>query len=148
MNKKEGISSTPLSAISSKQAVDMIESDELTYLIDIRSSMEFLFIGHPIGAIHIPWMDEPDWDINPHFVADVRKLLLGGSVCSTKDHCANIILICRSGNRSDTAGEELLEAGLQQVYHIIDGFEGDKNDKDHRSTINGWRFEGLPWEQC
>lgn len=64
-------------ALSAKEAQTMLDSDTLSYLIDIRSSMEFLFVGHPIGAIHIPWMDEPDWDINPHFVADVRKLLLG-----------------------------------------------------------------------
>ncbi len=137
-----------VSAISSKQALTIMKGDEISYLIDIRSSMEFLFIGHPVGAIHIPWMDEPDWEINPHFVADIRKLLLGGTMCSTKDHCANIILICRSGNRSETAGEVLLEAGLKRVFHIVDGFEGDKDKNNHRSSINGWRFDGLPWEQC
>lgn len=142
MSKKETI------PISSKEAQAMMDGDDLSYLIDIRSSMEFLFIGHPIGAIHIPWMDEPDWDINPHFVADVRKLLLGGTVCSNKDHCATIILICRSGNRSETAGDTLLEAGLKQVYHVVDGFEGDKDDNNRRSSINGWRFDGLDWEQC
>ena len=135
-------------ALSAKEAQTMLDSDTLSYLIDIRSSMEFLFVGHPIGAIHIPWMDEPDWDINPHFVADVRKLLLGGTVCSTKDHCAKIILICRSGNRSETAGELLLGSNLQQVYHIADGFEGDLDDHHKRSSVNGWRFDGLDWEQC
>lgn len=134
--------------ISSKEAKAMLDSDELSYFIDIRSSMEFLFVGHPVGAIHIPWMDDPDWDINPHFVADVRMLLLGGASCSTKDACANIILICRSGNRSETAGDTLLEAGLTNVYHIVDGFEGDTNDKHQRSSLNGWRFDGLAWEQC
>ncbi len=137
-----------MKSLSSAQAQTMLESDELCYLIDIRSSMEFLFIGHPLGAIHIPWMDEPDWEINPHFVADVRKLLLGGAMCSAKDHCAKIILICRSGNRSETAGKALLKSGLTEVYHIIDGFEGDKDENQHRSSINGWRFDGLPWEQC
>ena len=135
-------------ALSSKEALTMMKSDDVTYLIDIRSSMEFLFIGRPIGAIHIPWMDEPDWDINPHFAADVRKLLLGGTACSKKDHCANIILICRSGNRSEMAGRSLLETGLKRVHHIHDGFEGDKDEHNHRSSINGWRYHGLPWEQC
>ena len=135
-------------AISATEAKAMMDSDELVYLVDIRSSMEFLFIGHPIGAVHIPWMDEPDWDINPHFVADIRKLLLGGVACSNKDHCAKIILICRSGNRSEIAGKALIKAGLKQVYHIVDGFEGDKDENQHRSSINGWRYDGLPWEQC
>ena len=135
-------------AISPKEAHTMINGDELSYLIDIRSSMEFLFIGHPTGAIHIAWMDEPDWEINPHFVADVRKLLLGGVICSEREHCAKIILICRSGNRSEVAGKALLKAGLKQIYHVVSGFEGDKDDNQHRSTVNGWRFDGLPWEQC
>ncbi len=139
--------STPI-AISAREAQTMMDSDELSYLIDIRSSMEFLFIGHPIGAVHIPWMDEPDWEINPHFAADIRKLLLGGVICSHKDHCANIILICRSGNRSEIAGKALLESGLKRVYHVIDGFEGDKDEHNHRSAINGWRYDGLAWEQC
>ena len=134
--------------ISSIDAKALMDRDEVSYLIDIRSSMEFLFIGHPVGAIHIPWMDEPDWEINPHFTADIRKLLLGGTVCSDKDHCANIILICRSGNRSEMAGKILLEAGLKRVHHIIDGFEGDKDDSSQRSTLNGWCYNGPPWEQC
>ncbi len=134
--------------LTSVDAKALMDTDEISYLIDIRSSMEFLFIGHPVGAVHIPWMDEPDWETNPHFAVDIRKLLLGGAVCTDKDHCANVILICRSGNRSEIAGQALLEAGLQRVHHIVDGFEGDKDDNSHRSTLNGWRYHGLPWEQC
>ena len=26
--------------------------------------------------------------------------------------------------------------------------EGELDEDHHRSTIGGWRFEGLPWEQC
>ena len=32
--------------------------------IDCRSEMEFLFVGHPVGAIHVSWHDGPDWEIN------------------------------------------------------------------------------------
>ena len=28
------------------------------------------------------------------------------------------------------------------------GFEGELDESHHRSTLGGWRFEGLPWEQC
>ena len=27
------------------------------------------------------------------------------------------------------------------------GFEGDLDDNFKRSTLNGWRHDGLPWEQ-
>ena len=58
-----------------------MSEDARALLVDIRSSMEFLFVGHPRGAVHVPWIDEPDWDINPHFLPEIRKLLLGGAVC-------------------------------------------------------------------
>jgi len=134
--------------ISAKQAYEMLEANPKGLLIDIRSSMEFLFVGHPVGAVHIPWIDEPDWDINPHFVAEVRKLLLGGAVCDDEEGCVPVILICRSGKRSKQAGHKLLEAGLSNVYHVDEGFEGELDDKHQRSSTGGWRFQGLPWEQC
>ena len=138
----------PLKNISPQQAWEMIQDDPRAVLIDIRSSMEFLFVGHPSGAVHVPWIDEPDWVINPHFVTDVRKVLLGGVVCDLEEGCAPVILICRSGKRSREAGHALLEAGLKNVYHIDEGFEGDLDDHHHRSTLGGWRYRGLPWEQC
>ena len=142
------MSDNHLVGLSPKAAWDMIQQDPRALLIDIRSSMEFLFVGHPVGAVHIPWIDEPDWDINPHFTADIRKLMLGGVVCDTEEGCAPILLICRSGKRSKEAGEKLLKDGLKRVYHIDEGFEGELNDHHQRSTLNGWRFHGLPWEQC
>ena len=130
------------------QAWKMIQDDPTAVLVDIRSSMEFLFVGHPKGAVHIPWIDEPDWTVNPHFATDIRKLLLGGVVCTEEEHCAPVILICRSGKRSLDAGKSLLKAGLMYVFHIDEGFEGDLDDDHHRSSSGGWRFRGLPWEQC
>ncbi|MDX1345758.1 MAG: rhodanese-like domain-containing protein, partial [Sedimenticolaceae bacterium] len=92
--------------------------------------------------------DEPDWDINPHFVTEVRKLMLGGQSCDAEDGCAPVILICRSGKRSKEAGRALSDAGLKNVFHVDEGFEGELNEHHQRSSIGGWRFHGLPWEQC
>lgn len=134
--------------LSPKQAWELMQQDPRTLLIDIRSTMEFLFVGHPSGAVHIPWIDEPDWTVNPHFAAEIRKLLLGGVVCDDEAGCAPIVLICRSGKRSKQAGEFLHEAGLKNIYHINEGFEGELDDHHHRSSTGGWRFHDLPWEQC
>jgi len=130
------------------QAQKLIQEDPRTILIDIRSSMEFLFVGHPVGAVHIAWIDEPDWVINPHFVTDIRKLVLGGAVCSLDNGCAPVILICRSGKRSLEAGKLLLQEGFTKVFHVEEGFEGELNENHQRSSVGGWRFRGLPWEQC
>jgi len=142
------MTSTEPIGLSPQQTLQMIDDDTRTVLVDIRSSMEFLFVGHPKGAVHVPWIDEPDWTINPHFVTDIRKLLLGGAVCTIDDGCAPVILICRSGKRSLEAGKALLEAGFLRVFHVDEGFEGELDGDHHRSAINGWRFHGLPWEQC
>lgn len=142
------MSENHLVPLSPKAAWELMQQDPRALLVDIRSSMEFLFVGHPVGAVHIPWIDEPDWDVNPHFAADIRKLLLGGVVCNADEGCAPIILICRSGKRSKEAGDLLVKQGLKRVYHVDEGFEGELNDHHQRSSLNGWRFDGLPWEQC
>ena len=142
------MSISELHDISPIDASQIIADDPRAILIDIRSSMEFLFVGHPVGAVHLPWIDEPDWEVNPHFVPEVRKLMLGGAVCDVEEGCAPIILICRSGKRSQEAGKVLLSAGLSNIYHIDEGFEGDLNEHHQRSSFGGWRFHGLPWEQC
>lgn len=134
--------------LSAKQTLQMMKDDTRAILVDIRSSMEFLFVGHPHGAVHVPWIDEPDWVVNPHFVTDIRKLVLGGAVCTVDEGCAPVILICRSGKRSLEAGKALLEADFKSVFHVDEGFEGDLDETHHRSTVNGWRFHQLPWEQC
>lgn len=128
-------------------AWQMLQEDPRTILVDIRSTMEYLFVGHPLASVNIPWIDEPDWTVNPRFVTEVRKLLLGGVGCAAPE-CAAVILICRSGKRSLDASRTLLDAGLQQVYHISEGFEGDLDEQHHRGTKGGWRFHQLPWEQC
>ena len=134
-------------SLNPKQAWQLLQDDPKAILVDVRSNMEFLFVGHPCGAVHIPWIDEPDWDINPDFVRQVQKLLLGGLSHTGKGNVP-IVLICRSGKRSQEAGQALLAAGFAQVYNVEEGFEGELDEHHHRSSSGGWRYHGLPWEQC
>lgn len=135
--------SETVKTLSPKEAYKFLQVHPNALLVDVRSHMEFLFVGHPAGAIHIPWIDEPDWKVNPHFVTLVRQAMLGGA-----GGAAPVVLICRSGVRSLEAGKVLLEAGISDVYNVSEGFEGQLDDKHHRSALGGWRFHGLPWEQC
>jgi rhodanese-related sulfurtransferase len=134
-------------SLSPKQAFELIQTNPQAVLVDVRSSMEFLFVGHPKGAVNIPWIDEPDWIIDPHFTAHIRQLMLGGLVCD-EGGCVPVLLICRSGKRSLEAGTKLMEDGVPEVYNIEGGFEGPLDENHQRSTKAGWRFDGLPWEQC
>ena len=126
-----------------KEAYKFLHDHPNALLVDVRSHMEFLFVGHPAGAVHIPWIDEPDWKVNTNFVKMVRQAMLGGAAGA-----APVVLICRSGVRSLEAGKVLIEAGISDVYNVAEGFEGQLDDKHHRSATGGWRFHGLPWEQC
>jgi rhodanese-related sulfurtransferase len=126
--------------LSPRQAQQFLESRREALFIDCRSEMEYLFVGHPVGALHVAWNDGLDWSINSQFVAEVRQLAAGTARPE--------VLVCRSGNRSQEAGEALESAGFTQVFNVESGFEGELDTARHRNTRAGWRFEGLPWEQC
>lgn len=139
--------------IDPREAHDRLEAEPGAVLVDVRSDMEFLMIGHPKGAVHIPWIDAPDWTVNPRFVAEVRRLLLGRrSVVAQSGLAAAaqppLFLICRSGNRSADAAAALVADGIAGVHVVTGGFEGPLDDAHHRNTLAGWRHAGLPWEQC
>lgn len=125
-----------------KQAQEFLQKNPDALLIDCRSEMEYLFVGHPVGALHVSWNDGPDWEVNPHFVGQVKKL------AGTDHRQRPILLICRSGNRSQEAGEELERHGFTCVYNVAHGFEGPLDANHRRNTTAGWRYAGLPWEQC
>ena len=124
--------------LTPKEANEFLQKNPQAVFVDCRSEMEYLFVGHPIGARHIAWNDGPDWDINPHFVGQVKKV-------ASVDR--PVVLICRSGQRSVAAGVELEGAGFSEVYNVLEGFEGSLDEHHHRGTQNGWRKANLPWEQ-
>jgi len=134
--------------VSAKEAHKITEDNPKALMIDVRSHMEFLFIGHPTGAINIAWIDEPDWTVNPRFIAEIRQTILGGTSHIDNVESAPLLLICRSGKRSLEAGNLLVTSGFHNVYNVEEGFEGELNNEHKRSTLAGWRYDGLPWEQC
>ncbi|MGH1361274.1 MAG: rhodanese-like domain-containing protein [Burkholderiaceae bacterium] len=122
------------------EAAELLSKTPDALFIDCRSDAEYFFVGHPVGAVHVAWLDGADWEVNPHFVGEIRRLA-GHSVERP------VILICRSGRRSADAGMELEKSGFQSVVNVSHGFEGDLNEHHQRGKVNGWRFDGLPWEQ-
>ena len=123
-----------------KQAAEFLGKEPDALFIDCRSDAEFFFVGHAVGSVLVPWYDGPDWTLNEHFVADVNKL----AGHSTE---RPVVIICRSGKRSVEAGIALEQAGFTRVFNVLHGFEGDLDEQHQRGKLNGWRFDGLPWEQ-
>lgn len=109
-------------------------------LVDCRTEIEHMYVGHPVGAEHVAWQEGPDWEIDPDFAVKVRRLVKG-------DLTRPVLLICRSGHRSVAAGEALEAAGFGRVINVLEGFEGPLDEDFHRGTQGGWRFRGLPWQQ-
>ena len=116
-------------------------------LIDVRSTMEYEYVGHPPDAIHIPIKEPPDWEMRADFVQLVRKSLEKQFPNKQSIDKIPVLLLCRSGKRSEMGAEMLIKDGFTNVYNVIEGFEGDKDENGHRNTINGWRYNNLPWEQ-
>jgi rhodanese-related sulfurtransferase len=118
----------------------LLEHNPKAVLIDCRTEIEHMYVGHPVGAEHVAWQEAPDWDIDPLFADKVRRMVGG-------DLDRPVLLICRSGHRSVYAGEALETAGFRNVTNVLEGFEGGLDDDYHRGTRGGWRFRGLPWQQ-
>ena len=120
-------------------AYEFLQRHRDALFVDCRSELEVAFVGYPLGSVNVPWNDGPAMARNAQFAAQVRKF--GGGARRP------VVLICRSGNRSVEAGEELERAGFSRVYNVLHGFEGELDQNNRRNTRSGWRFEGLPWEQ-
>jgi rhodanese-related sulfurtransferase len=108
--------------------------------VDVRMEIESLYVGRPPGVENIPWYEYPDLTPDPARFASAVEAEAGSK-------SRPILLICRSGKRTRDAGKALEAAGFIEVAHVLHGFEGELNDEFKRSSLNGWRFEGLPWEQ-
>lgn len=131
--------------LSPKESWEILAQDSDALLIDVRTTAEFAYVGSPdlssLGkeTLQVQWQIFPDMNANPDFVDQVMQTGAGKDV--------QILFICRSGVRSRYAAEAMTAAGFSKCYNVATGFEGDRDDEGHRSTINGWKVDGLPWLQ-
>jgi rhodanese-related sulfurtransferase len=107
-------------------------------LVDVRTRPELLYVGRIPGSLALEWQTYPGNRPNPEFLGEL-------AACVEKDEPA--MFICRSGARSHNAAEAATRAGWRECYNVLEGFEGDKDAEQHRSTVGGWRKAGLPWIQ-
>ena len=114
--------------------------EQVPLFVDVRMEIESLYVGRPPGVVHVAWYDYPDLTPDPERFARQVEAEAGSKT-------RPVLLICRSGKRTLDAGLALESAGFQHVAHVVHGFEGELDASFHRSTVSGWRFEGLPWEQ-
>jgi len=125
--------------LTPQQCWDLLQEQPTAVLVDVRTKMEHLFVGCPPGAVHIPWKESPDWQVNPNFVSEISD--------NIPDYNAPILLLCRSGQRSLDAAKALEAVGYERLINILDGFEGPLDELKQRGKLGGWRYSGLPWQQ-
>lgn len=111
-------------------------------LVDVRSGEERKFVGHVPQSVHVAWATGTALTRNPRFVRELEARLAkdGGKE-------AVALLLCRSGKRSALAAEAAAKAGFTHVFNVLEGFEGEIDERQHRGGCDGWRFHGLPWVQ-
>ena len=127
--------------LSPTEAFHYLAQHPEALLIDVRMELEYLYVGHPPGAVHVAWYEYPEMQPDAErFVAHVRRE--AGS-----DLTRPLLLLCRSGTRTLPAGAALEAAGHTAVINILHGFEGDPDEHFQRGKRNGWRHDSLPWEQ-
>jgi rhodanese-related sulfurtransferase len=124
---------------------EALKADPQAQLVDVRTDVEWNFVGvpdlAPAGkqAVLLPWQTYPTMQRNSAFEEQLTKAGF------TPDH--HIYFICRSGARSMAAAEAAQAAGFTHVYNVADGFEGPVDSDGHRGNAAGWKAEGLPWRQ-
>ena len=124
--------------LSPAEAHALLTEREDAVLIDCRTQAEWTFVGVPDvdDARFVEWTRYPDGSRNENFVRDVA-----GGLGPDQP----IIVLCRTGGRSAAGATALTEAGFNEVYNVLDGFEGHPDENGHRT--GGWRGAGLPWKQ-
>jgi rhodanese-related sulfurtransferase len=126
-------------------------SSDNTYILDVRTPSEYIFIGHAPMARNIPskflanrWdakEKKPAMIPNPNFVAEVKKYYKPDDT---------IMVMCGSGKRSAAAVKLLRESGFKNVLDIEGGFGGqrgtDCSDNGAGKLIKpGWVHSDLVW---
>ena len=120
------------------EAYEIMQSAPGAKLVDIRTRAELDWVGRIPGTVEIEWQAYPGMKINPYFMTQLEQQV---------SREALTMFICRSGGRSHFAAIAATQAGFTDCYNVLEGFEGDKDASEHRSTKGGWRKAGLPWKQ-
>ncbi len=140
------------SDVAPSQALKMAQADAHTFIVDVRTRPEFVLVGHPTMAHHIPikfWTGKHTtkgygMTTNESFIQDLKSRF--------NPQTDTLIFMCRSGARSCAATDVAAKAGwpTDKIYNMLGGFEGDKLKNtdsafNGKRTMGGWKNEGLPW---
>lgn len=131
--------------ITVREAWDMLQEEPEAVLVDVRSDVEWRYVGVPDLAsldkktVFVCWQSYPNMRLNSNFVSDLEAAGVGPD--------RKVLLLCRSGARSRDAAIALTANGYRTCYNVAGGFEGPRDETRHRGATEGWKAGGLPWWQ-
>jgi rhodanese-related sulfurtransferase len=123
-------------ALTPNEAFELTQNNENVKLVDVRTQAELDLVGRIPDALNIEWAFYPGMVPNPDFAQQLAQQV---------DKQQTVIFICRTGGRSHNAAAVAAGLGYAQAYNMLEGFEGEANGEQQRTTINGWKHANLPW---
>ena len=120
-------------------------------LVDVRTTIEHKFVGVVNDSklenkmILLEWLIFPLMEENNEFQNQIEESL--NSIFKENIKETKLYFLCKTGVRSNMAAQFMSNLGYKNCYNIINGFEGDYNEKQQRGFVNGWKANNLPWIQ-
>ena len=105
-------------------------------IVDVRTRVEWQFVGIVPEAELIEWKSYPLMALNADFMTQLR---------SRVDPECVVLFLCRSAIRSHEAAALAAGQGYSEAFNVLEGFEGERNERQQRGYLNGWKAAGLPW---
>ncbi len=123
-------------AMTPIEAFEVLQDNPNAQLVDVRSQAELDLVGRVPDAVNIEWAFYPGMVANTDFAQQLANQV---------DKNKTIIFMCRTGGRSHNAAAVAASLGYAQAYNMLEGFEGEANALQQRTTLNGWKHADLPW---
>lgn len=125
-----------LGAVTPEEAHAISFQHQAAVIVDIRTKAELDLVGRIPNTLHIEWAFYPGMVRNELFMTQLEQLV-------NKDDM--IVFMCRTGGRSHNAATLAQSHGFVNVMNMLEGFEGEANQYQQRTLINGWKHANLPW---
>lgn len=144
-------SAAPVHQISATDAWDLLQAEDTSVLIDVRTHAEWAFVGVPdLSSVSRPlhlleWQSYPDMAQNMAFCDDLSARLNDAGDIDPQGRA--LVFLCRVGGRSHAAALAMAARGYRRCFNVFDGFEGDLSPQRRRGQVSGWKAAGLPWIQ-
>lgn len=107
-------------------------------IVDVRTRPEWEFVGRVPESTLIEWRRYGEARPNPDFLAQLAARF---------DPAEPLLFLCRSAVRSHHAAALAARAGFSHAFNVLEGFEGEPDERCQRGRLAGWRKAGLPWIQ-